>query len=130
MTDEHKQALAEGRSQGNAIRRYLEALDTEASKRRRGRQRTPESIQKRLTDIEAELGLANALQRVQLFQERLTLQDELDRLTNVVVVDLSGLEKDFTTHAKAYGERKGITHAAWRQAGVPADVLRAAGVSR
>lgn len=130
MTAEHKQALAEGRSQGNAIRRYLEALDTEASKRRRGRQRTPEAIEKRLIDIDNELGTANALQRVQLFQERISLQDELARLTNVEVVDLSGLEKDFVAHAKPYGERKGITFAAWRQAGVPVDVLRAAGVPR
>ncbi len=29
MTDEHKAALAEGRNQGRAVRRYLEALELE-----------------------------------------------------------------------------------------------------
>ena len=32
--------------------------------------------------------------------------------------------------AKSYGQRKGITHAAWRSLGVPPDVLRKAGISR
>ena len=32
--------------------------------------------------------------------------------------------------AEGYGERKGITHAAWRALGVPPDVLRKAGISR
>jgi hypothetical protein len=43
MSDEHKAALAEGRNQGRAVRRYLEALD--AHKPRRGRKRTTESMQ-------------------------------------------------------------------------------------
>ena len=46
MSDEHKAALAEGRNQGRAVRRYLEALD--AHKPKRGRKRTPDSMQKRL----------------------------------------------------------------------------------
>ena len=46
MSDDHKAALAAGRNEGRAVRRYLEAL--EAHKPKRGRKRTPESIQKRL----------------------------------------------------------------------------------
>ena len=46
MTDEHKQALAEGRELGRAVRDYLEAL--EAHKPKRGRKRTPDSVKKRL----------------------------------------------------------------------------------
>ena len=42
MSDSHKAALAEGREQGRAVRRYLEAL--EAHKLKRGRKRTQESI--------------------------------------------------------------------------------------
>src|SRR3546814_5647187 len=53
MSDEHKAALAEGRNQGRAVRRYLEAL--EAHKPKRGRKRTAESIQKRLAAIDADL---------------------------------------------------------------------------
>ena len=53
MSDEHKAALAEGRNQGRAVRRYLEALD--AHKPKRGRKRTPDSMQKRLDRIDVEL---------------------------------------------------------------------------
>jgi hypothetical protein len=53
MSESHKAALAEGREQGRAVRRYLEAL--EAHKPKRGRKRTPESVQKRLAAIEEKL---------------------------------------------------------------------------
>ena len=49
MSDSHKEALATGREQGRAVRRYLEAL--EANKPRRGRKRTAEGIQKRRVDV-------------------------------------------------------------------------------
>ena len=55
MSDDHKAALAEGRSQGRAVRVYLEALA--ANKPKRGRKRTPDSITKRLDAIAAELGI-------------------------------------------------------------------------
>ena len=44
MTNSHKQALANGRAEGRIIREYLEIV--EATKPRRGRKRTPESIAK------------------------------------------------------------------------------------
>ena len=46
MTDEHKAALRRGRSEGRVVRDYLEGL--RATKPKRGRKRTPESINKRL----------------------------------------------------------------------------------
>ena len=50
MSDDHKAALAIGRTKGRVVRRYLDAL--EANKPKRGRKRTPESIQRRLKAIE------------------------------------------------------------------------------
>src|SRR5512138_538329 len=91
MTDEHKAALAEGRAQGRAVRRYLEAL--EAHKPKRGRKRTPESIQKRLDRIDVELADSYAVKRPELIQERLELQAELEASTESV--DLSELEAEF-----------------------------------
>lgn len=126
MSDEHKAALAEGRNQGRAVRRYLEAL--EAHKPRRGRKRTPESIQKRLRKIESELENADALKRLQLIQERLDLTAELE--TAEAKVDLSELEQGFVDAAAAYSARKGISYAAWRELGVDAAVLKRAGISR
>ena len=126
MSDSHKAALAEGRAQGRAVRNYLEAI--EAHKPKRGRKRTPESMTKRLTKIDAEYAAGDQLKRLQLAQERLDLQRELDAAQNAV--DLSSLEGEFVQAAKDYGERKGIGYAAWREVGVPDSVLRAAGIAR
>jgi len=126
MSDAHKAALAQGRAQGRAVRNYLEAL--EAHKPKRGRKRTPDSIKKRLARIDAEYAEGDQLKRLQLAQERLDLQRELD--ASEQAVDLSALEREFRSAAKPYGERKGITYAAWRQVGVPDGVLKAAGITR
>lgn len=126
MSDEHKQALAEGREQGRGVRLYLEAL--EKNRPKRGRKRTQDSISKRLETIDQKLPEADPLTRLHLIQERLNLQTELESLK--AKTDLTELEQAFIVAARSYGERKGITHAAWRALGVPADVLRKAGISR
>ena len=126
MSAEHKEALAIGREQGRAVRRYLEAL--EAHRPKRGRKRTTESIKKRLADIDSRLPNADPLSRLQLVQERMNLQSELAGKESAV--DLGALEQAFVKAAKDYGRRKGITYAAWREAGVDAAVLRSAGIRR
>lgn len=126
MTDAHKQALALGREQGRAVRRYLEALD--AHRPKRGRKRTPESIKRRLDDISNRIEEADPLTRLQLVQERMNLEAELS--TKEEAVDLAALEDDFVAAAREYSDRKGITYAAWRASGVDASVLRRAGVQR
>jgi hypothetical protein len=126
MSASHKEALAAGREQGRAVRLYLEAID--ANKPKRGRQRTPETIKKRLDDIEARIQSADALTRLQLVQERINLQHELS--TKSGTVDLSAIEADFVKVAGDYGRRKGISYAAWREAGVDAAVLKQAGIGR
>jgi hypothetical protein len=126
MSDQHKAALAEGRSEGRAVKAYLEAL--EQNRPRRGRKRTPDSVKKRLAAIDASLADASALARLQLVQERMDLQKELESLGQKV--DLTKLESEFVKTAKKYSERKGISYAAWRELGVSADTLKKAGVSR
>lgn len=126
MSDDHKAALAEGREQGRAVRRYLEAL--EANKPRRGRKRSPESVKKRLAAIETEIADADPLKRVHLVQERADLQEALEATESNV--DLAKLEKDFVRSAAPYSQRKGITYSTWREVGVPAAVLEKAGITR
>lgn len=126
MSDSHKAALAEGRDQGRAVRRYLEAL--EAHKPKRGRKRTPESVQRRLSAIDQKLAEADALSRLRLVQERMDLVQELE--TSDSTVDLQALEDDFVAAAGPYGARKGITYAAWRELRVDPAVLRRAGIRR
>jgi hypothetical protein len=126
MSDEHKAALAEGRSESRAVRSYLEALDQHRP--RRGRRRTRESIEKRLATVESELGSASALQRLQLVQERIDLTRELEQ--SDLAVDLTALEEAFVKTARTYADRKGISYSAWRELGVPAEVLARAGITR
>ena len=126
MSQEHKNALAVGREQGRAVRRYLEAL--EAHRPKRGRKRTPDSIKRRLGDIETKLETADPLTRLQLVQERMNLETEL--ATKSEAVDIGSLEEEFVAAAKEYGERKGISYGAWREAGVDAAVLKRAEIRR
>ena len=126
MTDEHKAALALGRREGKAVRDYLEAL--QANKPKRGRKRTPESIRKRLNDIEGEILEADPVKQLRLTQDRLDLQLELATTGNGP--NIAALESEFIEVAKKYGSRNGISYQAWRQVGVDAAVLKRAGVAR
>jgi len=126
MTAQHKAALAEGRAHGRAVREYLDAL--EESRPKRGRKRTPDSVKKRLVAVEEALPGAGGVKRVQLLQERRDLRSELDSFG--ATVDLSSVEKAFLKAARPYSENKGISYATWREAGVPADVLKKAGITR
>jgi hypothetical protein len=129
MSAEHKAALAKGRTQANAVRAYLEAL--EANRPKRGRKRTPESIERRLAAIDAEYETAGSLTALQLLQERKNLEAELIAFRSASDgPDLERLRKEFARHAKAYGQAKGIAYGTWREIGVPAEVLRQAGISR
>jgi uncharacterized protein YicC (UPF0701 family) len=126
MSAEHKAALAKGREEGLAVRRYLEAL--ESSRPRRGRRRTPASIERKLSAIDSQLEAAEPLARLHLLQQRKDLQEELGQASDVS--DMSELEKEFVRVAKSYGDRKGISYGTWRAAGVSAAVLQRAGVAR
>ena len=126
MTDEHKAALAEGRAQGRAVRGYLEAL--EAHRPKRGRKRTPETMRARLAAIDSTIDSADPMKRLQLVQERLDLAAAIAAAETTV--DLTALEEGFVEAAAAYGRRKGISYAAWREVGVPAAVLKRAGIGR
>ena len=125
-TKAHKEALAVGRNQGRTVRRYLEGL--EAQKPKRGRKRTPESITRRLEVIDEAIESADRLTALKLTQERLDLQAELDVMN--AGDDLSELEAEFVAIAASYSERQGISYMAWREIGIPAAVLRQAGISR
>lgn len=126
MTQEHKDALAEGRRQGKAVRTYLEAL--EQNRPKRGRKRTPDSIRKQLDKINGEVDSADPVKKLQMIQDRIDLEAELEAIENKP--DLSALEDDFVGAAKGYSERKQISYAAWRELGVEAAVLKRAGVTR
>ncbi len=126
MSAEHKAALAKGRAEGRIVREYLEGL--RATKPKRGRKRTPESVQARLDTIETELASASALDELLLVQERRDLQNELEAMSDTI--DMAALEAEFIGVAKSYSQSKQISYRSWRDVGVDAKVLKAADISR
>jgi uncharacterized protein YciI len=126
LSAEHKDALAAGRRQGHAVRRYLVAL--ERNKPRRGRQVSTEALKERLAEVEAKIAEADPLQRVHLIQERRNLERRLSSSAEEPEDDMEALESAFVEVAAEYGVRKGIDYATWREAGVPAEVLHRAGI--
>ncbi|MEX0663974.1 MAG: hypothetical protein WD598_04290 [Acidimicrobiia bacterium] len=128
LTPQHKQAMAAGRKEGQAVKAYLDAL--EQHRPRRGRRRTTDSIQKRLVAIDAEFNGASSLHRLQLTQERRDLKAELAAMEAGTTADVTALEAGFVQVANGYAQRKGIAYATWRDFGVSADVLKKAGITR
>lgn len=126
MSADHKAKLAQGRNESRVVSRYLEAISV--GKGKRGRKRTPESISMQITKIDREIAAASAIRRLELTQKRSDLDSERQRLT--ARVDFSGVEKEFVKVAKSYANRTGISYGSFRRVGVPAEVLKRAGVGR
>ncbi|HUG08350.1 MAG TPA: hypothetical protein VMP13_05580 [Acidimicrobiia bacterium] len=123
MSEEHKEALARGRREARAIKAYLKALES----RRPGRPVSKESLQKRLEKISQKLeSVDNPLETVDLIQSKLDIEKALSEVENAQ--DMNLLEAGFVENAASYSERKGVTYTAWREFGVPAKVLREAGI--
>ena len=111
-----------------AIREYLKALEQNAP--RRGRKRSPDGVRRQLASVAAEMEGATVTRRLGLVQDRIDLEAELETLEQADSIDLSALEASFVDHAAAYGGRRGISYAAWREVGVSAATLKAAGIRR
>lgn len=126
ISADHKAKLAQGRNEARVVSKYLEAVG--AGKGKRGRKRTPESISMQIAKINHEIGEASAMRRLELTQRRADLNVERNRL--LARVDLAGVEKDFVKVAKSFAVRTGINYSAFRSVGVPADVLKRAGIGR
>ncbi len=126
VSEEAKSARALGQAQGRTVSRYLSALDS--TKPKRGRQRSSEKMQARLAELPDDIAQAKPLKRVHLIQELMDLETELSKEEQTM--DLSEVEGEFIAIAAEYSGRKGISYAAWREVGVPASVLKAAGVAR
>lgn len=125
MSAEHKAALVQGRKEAKAIKTYLDAL----ASRRPGRPITRDSLEKRLASVQARLANEkDTLKQVELHQSRLEIVEALASAGEAI--DLSKMEAEFAQVASAYSDRKGISYAAWRSVGVPAAVLKKAGVTR
>ena len=131
--------------EARAIRSYLEfltpskpAADEQTGKTDGRRQASPETIEKRIAAVDAKISGANTLAKLDLIQKRKGLEDDLVAARKAAAsmkasdpaARKAALEQGFIDHASSYGERKGITYAAWREMKVPPSILKAAGISR
>lgn len=124
MAKTKQQPAPVGNKETRIVRRYLESLE---SRRGPGRRATPESVERMLAQVEAELSEATSLERLTLLQRRLDLlaaqksfADHSDDDAEAAFIEIAG----------TWSARKGVSYQAWRDAGVPARVLRDAGISR
>ena len=121
MTNSEKAEVA-------AVREYLKVLEQNAP--RPGRKRTPEGVHRQLASVAAEMKGATVTRRLGLVQQRIDLEAELAAIEQASSIDLSALAASFVDHAAAYGGRRDISYAAWREIGVSAATLKAAGIHR
>jgi hypothetical protein len=63
-------------------------------------------------------------------QEIRDLKARLKLMETSAAVDVKSLEAAFVKIAKKFSENRGVTYGAWRDAGVPAPVLKKAGIRR
>jgi hypothetical protein len=127
MSSAHKAALAEGRQVSAIVDRYLSALHVP---KQRGRKVSVASLQQRLADAEAKLKHASGVARLTAAQDVRDIKARLASIASSGAQDIKSLEAAFVRVAKKFGEKRGIGYGAWRDAGVPAQVLKRAGVRR
>ena len=124
MSAEHKAALAKGRAQAKAVREYLNMIERDG---RRTSRMSEEQLNSKIHELDARIQEeSDPANRVELIQKRLDHEEQLNNVSDSP--DPEELEKGFIEAAKDYSERKGISYPAWREVGVPAATLKAAGI--
>jgi hypothetical protein len=123
----HKRALAEGRTMSATVDRYLSAVNTP---KRRGRKVSKSALEQRLAEARIKAKSATGVEKVLAAQDVRDLQLRIANMSVASGGDIKSLEAAFVKIAKRFGENRGIGYGAWRDAGVPAVVLKKAGVAR
>lgn len=127
VSPEHKEAMAKGRRAATAVGAYIEALGTAKPARRR--HLTPDQIEEQLVAARAAVGDESGTRKLAAAQHVVDLERRLVEAT-IPGPDFDALEAAFVEWAPYYAASKGISYAAFRATGVPAAVLKRAGISR
>ena len=123
----HKQALAEGRTMSAVVDRYLSAVNTP---KRRGRKVSKAALVQRLAEARTKAKASTGVDKVLAAQDVRDLEIRIANMDSATGGDIKSLESAFVKIAKRFGENRGIGYGAWRDAGVPAVVLKKDGVAR
>jgi len=127
LSPAHTRALAEGRTMSATVDRYLAAA---TAPKRRGRKVSAATLERRLVSAKGRFKTAAGVDKVLAAQEIRDLQTKIAQQKTAVGVDIKSLEASFVKIAKKFGENRGVSYGAWRDAGVPTQVLKRAGVAR
>lgn len=118
MTEERKAAMARGHTEARAVRNYMQALHSGEAPKRHGRSR------RSADEISAELA------QTEDPMMRLKLRSQMRQSAAISEPDMEKITAEFVKIVVAYSERTGLTYADWREEGVPAAVLKQAGLRR
>jgi len=128
VSDTQKAAMAAGREAARTVNAYLVALDELRPKR--GRQVSRQELDKRLAEAQKEAEKAVGTARLLALQLVDDLERRIKAVANATTNTIDHLEEGFVKSAKSYSDSKGISYNTWRKAGVPASVLKRAGITR
>ena len=84
-------------------------------------------------DTQLAAGDIKPIKRLEPMQQRRDIDARLAAIADkpdMTTVETGFVETGFVEHAANYGTRKGIQDATWREAGVPAELLTRAGITR
>jgi hypothetical protein len=109
------------------VDRYVVAIN---APKRRGRKVSKATLETRRAEACARSKNAIGVEKVVSAQEVRDLQAKLAQASAGSGTELKSLEVGFVRVAKKFGENRGISYGSWRDVGVPADVLKRAGVAR
>ncbi len=127
VSDEHKRAMQRGREMGASVDAYLKAV---GKPKRRGRKVSVDEMRTRRDDALAEAETAEGVARLKLVQKATDLEQRIEAASADEVVDMAALEQAFVDVAAEYSDAQGISYSTWREVGVSAEVLKAAGIKQ
>jgi hypothetical protein len=128
LSKSQKTKMQQALMEATIVRSYLEILRERPGP---GRRRSKETIELRISAIEVALEEAATMDTIRLLeitQEKLNLEAELEVVYETRAERLADAEERFIAVCASFTERKGLTYQAWRAVGVPAAVLKKAGI--
>lgn len=112
-----------GRRLSTPVRRYLDLIESS------DRPGTPATLAARVAALDAKIAAASSLARLELIQQRLEVQARAEAAARFAET-AAEVEAEFVAVVAEFSARRRISWEAWRQAGVPAAVLRRGGLTR
>lgn len=144
LSTESRKRFASNNQRSRAVGRYLDDLESRSDERANGKRRMkgvslgalkgfpahstdPDQIDAAADQIEATAQDASSVRALRLLQRVIDLRESAIALRETGGIDV--LERDFIAVAAQWAADNGIGYAAFRAMGVPASVLKDAGVS-